>query len=171
MSIVISDTNVFVALYKANLLMKVFSIHHASIHIPLKVYEELTLNQHRVHREFPQLSQLITDLVYNPNHGHPITLSVHRIQNSLSDISALNAHYILEAESAIGAGEMEAIPLSIELSGIFLSSDTDAMDEYHSIQNRNNSTGFLFVDYCKRLKSQGDITQAELADIITAITT
>lgn len=171
MSLIVSDTNVFVALHKTNLLMKVFSNARVSVHIPFKIYEELTLARHRVYREYPQLSQLINNLVYNQSHGHPISLTMTKIQNSLFSMPALQAHCLLEEESSIGPGEMEAIPLSIELAGIFISCDADAMTEYQAIADKNGSSGFLFIEYCRNLIGQQVITQSEFNAIEIAITT
>jgi hypothetical protein len=151
--------------------MKVFCNAHVSVHIPFKIYEELTLPRHRVYREYPQLSQLINNLVYNQSHGHPISLTMTKIQNSIYSIPALQAHCLLEDESSIGPGEMEAIPLSIELSGIFISCDADAMAEYQSIADKNGSSGFLFIDYCRSLISQGIINHSEFSAIEIAVTT
>jgi hypothetical protein len=48
MTIIVSDTNVFVALFKSGLLFKVFSSTRVAVKIPTKIYQELTQDPHRV---------------------------------------------------------------------------------------------------------------------------
>ncbi len=168
MNIVVSDTNVFVALHKCDLLIAVFSNTRVQVSIPTEIYEELTGAAHRVSKEYPELSAQIRTFRHNPNHGQSISLEV-RDHKSIDDISAMTAFYELDREATLDRGEREAIPLAIQLSATFLSCDHDAVDEHLAIANRNNSTAAYFEDYCAGLKQQGIISASDLERILTAI--
>ncbi len=168
MIIVVSDTNVFVALHKCGLLITVFSNTRVQVSIPTEIYEELTGAAHRVSKEYPELSDQVRSFRHNLNHGQPITLDV-RDHKSIDDISAMTAFYQLDKEAALDKGEREAIPLAIQLSATFLSCDHDAVDEHLAIANKNNSTAAYFEDYCAGLVPQGIISARDLARILTAI--
>ncbi len=169
MTVVVSDTNVFVALFKCELLLKVFSNTRVSLKIPNKIYEELTLPTHRVKREYPALSAQVINWVHNKNHNDTISLVVLNIQKDLVSPSALNVHYLLEEDASLDPGEREAIPLTIELSAVFVSCDSDAIKEYEDIQDKNGSTAFLFIEYCRNLLDQYMISQKDFDSIEAAI--
>ena len=168
MNVVVSDTNVFVALFKCDLLFKVFNDSRVNIVIPTKLYEELTLSAHRVSREYPALSQLITTLVFNAHHGHSISLTVfdHR---QIDNTAAMSAHYYLEEQATLDRGEREAIPVTIHLSAIFVSCDAEAISEYDGLVERNGSSAYLFENYCENLKNDSVISQEDLQKILVAI--
>lgn len=117
MIIVVSDTNVFVALHKCGLLITVFSNTRVQVSIPTEIYEELTGAAHRVSKEYPELSDQVRSFRHNLNHGQPITLDV-RDHKSIDDISAMTAFYQLDKEAALDKGEREAIRSVSEALGM-----------------------------------------------------
>jgi predicted nucleic acid-binding protein len=170
MTIVISDTNVFVALFRCDLLFKVFSIGRVRVVIPTEIYNELTAGGRRVGREYPDLSALIIQLVSNPNHGHPISISVFNYNQGLDDTEAIECHYLLEEEASLDKGERQAIPLAIQLSATFVSCDAAAIDEYESrFDGKNGSSAHSFDKYCESLKEESIITQEELKAILVVL--
>ncbi len=118
MILIVSDANVFVALFRASLLNKVFHKSLIEVEIPTKIFQELTQRPHRIEREYPELAELINQLAYNPNNTHPITLRVIQYGDGF-DTPALEAHYKLEKDAAINEGERQAIPLAIQNPQLF----------------------------------------------------
>lgn len=171
MTLVVSDTNVFIALFKCGLLLKVFSKNRVLLKIPNKVFQELTVLPHRVKREYPALSTQVINWVHNLNHTDSISIEVVNIEKDLSSIAALQAHYLLEADSSLDKGEREAIPLTIELGAVFVSCDSDALEEYEGIKEKNGSTAFLFLEYCRQLLDKSILSQSEFDNIKQAINT
>jgi predicted nucleic acid-binding protein len=169
MVVVVSDTNVFVALFKCGLINKVFSDARVRVVIPTRIYEELTAANHRVSREFPELSTLIKDLLFNDNHGHPVDLSKFDYEVELTEPMALAAHYFLVEQATLDRGEMEAIPVAIQLSAVFVTCEVDAIAEYRGISAQNGSSAFLFEHYCEELERQQVINRGELELIMSAI--
>jgi hypothetical protein len=168
MYVVVSDTNVFVALFKCGLLFKVFASSRVEVVIPTEVHEELTRHPHRVVREYPDLATLVTTLLRNPNHGHPIKLTLFDFK-SLDSIAGMEAHYTLEEDATLDAGERQAIPCAIHLSATFVSCEKAAIDEYEALEEKNGSAAALFSVYCESLLQSGIITRGELDQILHAI--
>lgn len=169
MKLIVSDTNVFIALHKCGLLFKVFSNQYIELIIPQEIYEELTHSSHRVSREYPNLSDLIQEIVHNPNHGRSILLKVSNLRYDLTDTIALAVYYQLEKDAFLDKGEREAIPLAIQLSAVFITCESDAISEFNDLPLKNNSTAFQFEPYCEDLYRKSAITKDELSKIRDAI--
>lgn len=169
MELIVSDTNVFVALFRCNLLTKVFHNSRVEVRIPSKIYEELTNQGHRIKREYPDLSDLITQLVHNSEHGYPISLTVVNVARDITDVLAVQAYCELTEEPTLDPGELEAIPLAVSLSATFISCDNQAVIEHQGLTQKNNSSGLYLVDYCSQLLDKGIISQREYNAISTAI--
>lgn len=169
MTIVVSDTNVFIALFRCDLLSKVFASSRIEVLIPQKIYEELTLTTHRTQREYPDLSIIINQCVHNANHGYGINLKVYNIQTDIHNTAAISAHFRLEEDAVIDKGEREAIPLAIEFSAIFISCDSQAVDEHVAIADKNNSNAQHFAEYCEFLKNNEIISSAEYDSILNIL--
>lgn len=168
-TIVVSDTNVFIALFRGNLLSKIFASVRVTVLIPEEIYRELTQN-YRVTTEYPGLATLVTSLRHNPQHGLGVTLQVSEIETSLVNTLALETYLELKEDASLDRGEIEAIPLAIEHSALFLSCDADALDEFNALVQSNGSSAQHLMDYCQVLVAQGVITKKDFQDIEAIIT-
>ncbi len=126
MEIIVADANIFVYYYLCNLLARFLSNQKYQIKIANAVFLEITDNARRISREYPRLRKVILDSINN--HASSTTLE-HVITNQrINNIFAMQVFYELQDSGELDLGEIESIPLSIELNARFLSNDIDAID-------------------------------------------
>lgn len=159
MEVIISDANVFVYFYICKLLTKFLSNKKYQIKVTAGVYQEITDKNRRISREYPELRQIILDS--SNNHASATHLEKINI-NKITDPFAMKTYYELFERAELDLGEIESIPLSIELGARFLSNDNDAIKEANEIKS---GLGISFKDFCKELYKNEIISKADLSAI------
>jgi len=74
----------------------------------------------------------------------------------------MNIYYELNDKGELDLGEIESIPLSIELNARFLSNDIEAIKVANTIQA---GLGIVFLEFSIELSENGVICQEELESI------
>lgn len=153
--VVISDANVIVYFWKANLLDKL----HLSIQIliPEKIFIEIT--QGRIRRLYPDLSDLINQHRYNPQIVTPII--VEPIEHDEDETLKIHEH--IQSESGLDDGEIDGIMLSVMKGHPFVTNDGEAIVFFNDVLNHNSAgSAHGFEDFLNDLQAKGHINAAEL---------
>lgn len=157
MEIIIADANIFVYLFNCNLLNTFLSNEIYTIKISKAVFNEITNPNKRIARDFPELRKIILDSRHNKLLQK--TLDVVDIQQAMEDLFAISIYYELEHNGELDIGEIESIPLAIELKGRFISNDDDAIQMANKIQQ---GLGVEFMPFCEEINKKGIISKQEL---------
>lgn len=153
--IVISDANVIVYFWKANLLDKL----HLSVQIviPEKIFTEIT--QGRIQRQYPTLSALINQHRYNPNIPNPILVEL--IEHEEDETLKIHEH--IKSDSGLDDGEIDGIMLSVMKGHPFVTNDGEAIEFFNDVLIHNSDGRAQgFEDFLNDLLGQGLIDAAEL---------
>lgn len=149
MKIVVTDTNVFVVFYKCDLLAVLLTSQQIEINIPREILKELTTAGKRVHREYPNLVPIINGACYGNGGYQGMKILVKDVSVDIVDVDALGALVNLRDDSDLDDGEIEAIPLAIELKADFVSGDEGAVNELNEQYSGLGAVGksiYTFVD-------------------------
>lgn len=160
MEIIVADANIFVYLHLCDLLKKFLSNNKYRVTVASAVYFEITDKNKRISREYPELRKLILDS--NNNHSSPTTLDHVLTNQGINNIFAMHIYYDLNDKGELDLGEIESIPLSIELNARFLSNDIEAIKVANTMQA---GLGIVFLEFCIELFNHGIIFQEELESI------
>ena len=145
MDIVVADANIFVYLFRCQLLSKLLSNDLHKVVITDAVFDELTNTSKRISREHPTLRQNILSSVHNTKNSDKLQIiSI----DAMTDLNAVKIYYELEESGELDLGEIESIPLTLDLDGIFVSHDADAIEIANQIKQ---GLGVLFLSFCKEL--------------------
>jgi len=98
--------------------------------------------------------------VYNTSNNEK--LKVININKITMDLTATNVYYELDKSGELDSGEVESIPLTLELKGIFVSEDHKAIEAANNIQD---GLGIFFSGFCRILKEKDIFTQEDLDSI------
>ena len=126
MELIIADANIFVYLFKCNLLERFLSNTLYEIAVTQEVFDELTDSKRRITRGYPELRNRIITARHNKTAS--ITINVININELELSNESLRCYYYLEDEGELDAGEIESIPLALEKGARFLSNDDDAIN-------------------------------------------
>lgn len=153
--VVISDANVIVYFWKANLLGKL----HLSVQIiiPERIFTEIT--QGRIQKQYPSLAILINQHRYNPQIANPILVEV--VEHG--EVDTLMIHESIQSNSGLDDGEIDGIMLSVMKGHPFVTNDGEAIVYFNDVLN-HNSAGCAqgFEDFLNDLQVKGHINAAEL---------
>ena len=159
MDIVVADANIFVYLFRCQLLSKLLSNNLHKVIITEAVFDELTNTSKRISREHPTLRQNILSSVHNTTNTDKLQIvSI----DEMTDLSAVKIYYDLEESGELDRGEIESIPLTLDLDGIFVSHDSDAIEIANEIKQ---GLGVLFLDFCTELMERQIFSQQDLVAI------
>lgn len=153
MELIVADANIFVYLFRCNLHITFLSNEFYSIKITRAVANELTDTNKRIAREHPDLRRFINDAIHNTTN---VTLEVFDINQHIQNPESLFCYYHLSEEAELDAGEIESIPLALELNARFLSNDIDAIDKANKF--RNNLAIQFQNDFCHEMLGKQIIT-------------
>lgn len=159
MEIIVADANVFVYLLLCKLLNKFLSTEAYQVKISTAVYYEITSKNKRISREYPELRELILNCV---NNRSSTRLELINTSQCVSNIFALKIYYELSESGELDLGEIESIPLAIELEARFLSNDADAIEIANDIIE---GLGVEFLSFCEEMHAKKIINPHELISI------
>lgn len=160
MEVIVADANIFVYFHICNLLTKFLSCKNYRVKIAEAVYLEITDKNKRISREYPELRQII--LNSSNNHSSGTSFQRININEHIHNLNAIKIYYELKENGELDLGEIESIPLSIELNARFLSNDLDAIAIANVIQS---GLAITFLDFCFELFKNEIISQKELSTI------
>lgn len=160
MEVVVADANIFVYLFLCNLLNKVLLSDKFRIKIVEAVFQEITDVKRRISRDYPELRKAILELTHN--HASEVVLERINMNTYIKNILPMQTYYELEERGELDLGEIESIPLAMELNGKFLSNDYDAIREANNIQP---GLGLLFSTFMNDLFQKNIINRNELTSL------
>ncbi|MCM2349688.1 MAG: hypothetical protein NDI69_06685 [Bacteriovoracaceae bacterium] len=149
MKIVVTDTNVFVVFFRCDLLSVLLTSQLVEINIPQEILKELTTAGKRVPREYPNLVPIINGACHGNGGYQGMRILVKDVNVDIVDVDALGALINLQDDSDLDDGEIEAIPLAIELKADFVSGDEGAVAELNEQYSGLGAVGKsvdIFID-------------------------
>lgn len=163
--IVVTDANVFVIFHQCSLLHVLIDSKHLEIYIPEEVFNEVTDNKRRIYREFYDLSEALIKARF----GSPTQIIVKNVATDITDINALGVLIELIEDSDLNKGEIEAIPLAIDIKADFISGDEDAIYELNSTYAKMGSVGKSIEVFINELKQQQIIGLDDFKKLISLL--
>ena len=165
--VIIADANVFAALFQADKLEALFSDQWLEVYITEEVFDELTNSLRRIAREFTDLPKLVRDARYRRPEILADGINVVNIEKEELTVEALSVYYELNEEKVLDLGEIESIPLAINKSATFVTSDYSAFEEMNGRENLPmGCSAELLIDFLTELRKLGAISQEEHDKII-----
>lgn len=161
MEIVVADANIFVYFFRCELLNIFLSNQQYKIKIAKAVLNEITEQGRRISREYPALCKIIKEAAHNVSVSKK--LEVVDIDSLEMNFHALEVYYQLSDAGELDRGEIDSIPLALELNGRFISNDADAVTVANEIKP---GLGVGFVDFCKEMERKCVFNIDELNAII-----
>ncbi|MCC7403305.1 MAG: hypothetical protein IT288_02815 [Bdellovibrionales bacterium] len=160
--VIISDANVIVYFWKANLLDKV--LLSIEMVIPEEIFNELT--QSRIRASYPDLTELINQHRYNRKLTKVIKVEI--IEHESEETLAL--HEYIKSESGLDDGEIDGIMLSV-LTGVeFVTNDAAAVEFFNdSLEHGSSGSGKGFMEFLEILKNSGIIDKKEYQLLLEAM--
>lgn len=162
MKAVVTDSNVFVVFFRCDLLIRLLSTTSLEIHIPLEIYKELTEAGRRIPREYYGIPSIITQATHGFPNPQNTKIILTDVRENVNDVNAIEALFKLIDDNDLDLGEIEAIPLAIELKSAFVSNDEEAINELNNTYRNSGAVGKITVQFLEELKDLNVITSEEL---------
>lgn len=157
--IIVSDANVIVYFWRAELLGKLLA--SVEIVIPEKIFVELT--QNRIQRSYPDLSALMNDHRYN----HQLNPSINVVMIEYPSDEHMRVHKHIEETSGLDDGEIDGIMLSIVRDNIFVTNDTEAVEYFNDVlEHETNSRAQPFEEFLDNICGQDFIDTNDVEKLI-----